>query len=159
MDIQNHLGVYGVNIVDSKLLCIKKNAGPYKGRFDLPGGSQNVGEGLTETLVREILEETGFTVKNYCKPRVYDVFVHEEKMDFMVHHIMIFYDVEIDANISQYKLPFLVEDGLNDSDDAVWIDLAMVNLENASPLVLKVKEEWLQKAELDKQIYDDWKVK
>lgn len=40
MDINNHFGGYGVCYRKNKLLCIEKNAGPYKGRFDLPGGSQ-----------------------------------------------------------------------------------------------------------------------
>ena len=38
--IVNHFGVYGICIKDNKLLCIKKERGPYKNRFDLPGGSQ-----------------------------------------------------------------------------------------------------------------------
>ena len=38
--IVNHIGIYGICIIDNKLLCIKKARGPYKNRFDLPGGSQ-----------------------------------------------------------------------------------------------------------------------
>ena len=30
MDINNHFGVYGVCYRKNKLLCIEKNAGPYK---------------------------------------------------------------------------------------------------------------------------------
>ncbi|MBM6613825.1 hypothetical protein JTF06_02815 [Desemzia sp. RIT804] len=45
-----HFGIYGVNLNEGKLLCIEKNAGPYQNRYDLPGGSQEGGEGLTETL-------------------------------------------------------------------------------------------------------------
>ena len=59
-------------------MCIKKVRGPYKNRFDLPGGSQNTSEGFTETLVREFLEETGYKVNSYNNCRVYDVFVEEE---------------------------------------------------------------------------------
>ena len=57
--IINHIGIYGICIKDNKLLCIKKVRGPYKNRFDLPGGSQKENEGLTETLAREFREETG----------------------------------------------------------------------------------------------------
>lgn len=35
-----HFGVYGVCFRERKLLCINKTTGPYKNRFDLPGGSQ-----------------------------------------------------------------------------------------------------------------------
>ena len=56
MEIKDHFGVYGVCLQDGKLLCIEKTRGPYQQRFDLPGGSQELGEGLTETLKREVLE-------------------------------------------------------------------------------------------------------
>ena len=78
MEIKNHFGVYGVCIQEGKLLCIEKTRGPYQHRFDLPGGSQEVGEGLTETLKREVREETGYMLSQYSNPRIYDVLVHEE---------------------------------------------------------------------------------
>ena len=59
MEIKNHFGVYGVCLQEGKLLCIEKTRGPLSTSFDLPGGSQELGEGLTETLKREVLEETG----------------------------------------------------------------------------------------------------
>ena len=47
MEIKNHFGVYGVCLQEGKLLCIEKTRGPYQNRFDLPGGGQELGEGLT----------------------------------------------------------------------------------------------------------------
>ena len=67
MEIKNHFGVYGVCFKNGKLLCIEKTRGSYQHRYDLPGGSQQLGERLTETLTREIMEETGFTVRSYSK--------------------------------------------------------------------------------------------
>ena len=58
----DYLGVYGVCLKDNRVLSIKKTTGPYKNRYDLPGGSQKHKEGFTETLVREYLEETGCSV-------------------------------------------------------------------------------------------------
>ena len=51
MEIKNHFGVYGVCYKHGYLLCIQKIIGPYKNRLDLPGGSQQLGEGLTEPQV------------------------------------------------------------------------------------------------------------
>ena len=68
MEIKNHFGVYGICFENEKLLCIEKTRGPYQHRYDLPGGSQQLGEGLTETLIREVMEETGFTVRSYSNP-------------------------------------------------------------------------------------------
>ena len=159
MEIKKHFGVYGVCFQEGKLLCIEKTRGPYQHRFDLPGGSQEVGEGLTETLKREVLEETGYTLNSYSNPRIYDVLVHEEGQDFAVHHIMAFYDIVLDLERSQKSLPHEVLDGSNDSANVIWLNLEEITEENASPLVLKVKSELLGFPELDKTSYKNWKVK
>ena len=158
MELKNHFGVYGVCYKHGYLLCIQKTAGPYKNRLDLPGGSQQLGEGLTETLIREVMEETGFTVRSYSNPRIYDVFVREKLTNFMVHHIMALYDVEINEKASQVNISETVSDGANDSLGYVWMDIQKITEENASPLVLKVKSELLGFPELDKTSYMNWKV-
>ncbi|MDN5022477.1 NUDIX domain-containing protein [Streptococcus sp. 27098_8_177] len=88
MEIKNHFGVYGVCLQEGKLFCIEKTRGPYQHRFDLPGGSQELGEGLTETLKREVLEETGYTLSRYSNPRGYDVLVQEEGQDFCLRRLI-----------------------------------------------------------------------
>ena len=159
MEIKKHFGVYGVCYEDGKLLCIEKTRGPYQNRFDLPGGSQELSEGLTETLKREVLEETGYTLSRYLNPRIYDVLVQEEGEDFAVHHIMAFYDIVLDFESSQKSLPHEVLDGSNDSANVIWLNLEEITEENASPLVLKVKAELRGFPELDKTSYMNWKVK
>lgn len=159
MEIKHHFGVYGVCLQEGKLLCIEKTRGPYQNRFDLPGGSQELGEGLTETLKREILEETGYSLSSYSNSRIYDVMVQEEGKDFAVHHIMAFYDIVLDFEHSQKSLPHEVHDGSNDSANASWLNLEEITEENASPLLLKVKTELLGFPELDKTSYTNWKVK
>ena len=159
MEIKKHFGVYGICFENGKLLCIEKTRGPYQHRFDLPGGSQEVGEGLTETLKREVLEETGYMLSRYSNPRIYDVLVHEEGQDFAVHHIMAFYDIVLDFEGSQKSLSHEVLDGSNDSANAIWISLEQLTEENASPLVLKVKAELLGFPELELISYKNWKVK
>ena len=159
MEIKNHFGVYGVFLQEGKLLCIEKTRGPYQHSFDLPGGSQELGEGLTETLKREVLEETGYTLSRYCNPRIYDVLIQEEGEDFAVHHIMAFYDIVLDFESSQKSLPHEVLDGSNDSANVIWLNLEEITEKNASPLVLKVKAELRGFPELDKTSYMNWKVK
>lgn len=156
--INNHFGVYGVRIQDNRLLCIKKNAGPYQNRYDLPGGSQQLGESLTETLKREIFEETGHELESYKHNRIYDVFVHEDGKEFSVHHIFALYDICLKDR--QQALPEIVADGKNDSDGVVWINFDSINNKNSSPLVIKVKDEYQRKENfLDATCYPNWKVR
>ena len=159
MEIKKHFGVYGVCYENGKLLCIEKTRGPYQYRFDLPGGSQELGEGLTETLKRKVLEETGYTLSCYSNPRIYDVMVQEEGQDFAVHHIMAFYDIVLDFERSQKSLPQEVLDGSNDSANAIWIPFEQITEKNASPLVLKVKAELVGFPELELTSYINWKTK
>ena len=154
--IVNHIGIYGICIIDNKLLCIKKERGPYKNRFDLPGGSQKENEGFTETLVREFKEETGYQIENYRKCRAYDIFV--EDMDRMVHHIMVFYDVDINFEQKDAVLEIL-DDELNDSSGTYWINLEKLDISNASPLILKLVQELSNdKTILEKVVFKDWKI-
>ncbi len=154
--IVNHIGIYGICIIDNKLLCIKKERGPYKNRFDLPGGSQKENEGFTETLVREFKEETGYQIENYRNCRAYDIFV--EDMERMVHHIMVFYDVDINFEQKDAVLEIL-DDELNDSSGTYWIDLEELDISNISPLILKLVQELSNdKTILEKVVFKDWKI-
>lgn len=154
--IVNHIGIYGICIIDNKLLCIKKERGPYKNRFDLPGGSQKENEGFTETLVREFKEETGYQIENYRNCRAYDIFV--EDMDRMVHHIMVFYDVDINFEQKDAVLEIL-DDELNDSSGTYWINLEKLDISNASPLILKLVQELSNdKTILEKVVFKNWKI-
>ena len=154
--IINHIGIYGICIRDNKLLCIKKGRGPYKNRFDLPGGSQKENEGLTETLVREFQEETGYHIKGHGNCRVYDVFVEESNRT--VHHIMVFYNVDINLEQQDTILEKLEEE-LNDSSGIYWIDLEELDIKNSSPLILKLKQELSNdKGTLEKVVYKNWTI-
>ncbi|MFZ4773447.1 MAG: phosphotransferase-like protein [Chlamydiia bacterium] len=55
----SRIGVYGVVRRGEKILVVTQPKGPYKGRFDLPGGKVEFGETPEETLHREFLEEVG----------------------------------------------------------------------------------------------------
>ena len=130
-----HLGVYAIIKQNGRLLLIKKARGPYIGMLDLPGGSIEHGETPEETVKREVLEETGLTVKNINIAFAHSVqFTHNvtddgSKQDF--HHIGIIYEMEIKSG----KLK-IDSDGL-DSNGALWFNY-LDGINNLTPFAKKV---------------------
>jgi len=57
------VGVGGVVMHEARALLIKRGSEPLLGQWSIPGGSLEVGETLTEGVARELLEETGLTVR------------------------------------------------------------------------------------------------
>ena len=47
----SHFGAYGIIIHKNKILLVKKSRGPYKGKYDLPGGKIEFGESIEEALI------------------------------------------------------------------------------------------------------------
>jgi len=130
---KTHFGVYGKIVKNGKILLIKKARGPYKGLYDLPGGSQEKGESYIETLRREIMEETGCKVvraeNERFKSIIFSDFTIASGENGVLQHEAILYDVEIKGK------PKTKGDGL-DSNGAVWLDIKDLTAENSTPYVL-----------------------
>ena len=57
------VGVGGVVIQDGRALLIRRGSEPLKGEWSIPGGMLEIGETLVKGVERELLEETGLTVR------------------------------------------------------------------------------------------------
>ena len=136
MKEMNHFGVYGVCIHEGRILCIRKTRGPYRGRFDLPGGTPEEGESLVETLRREMLEETGFQVSAIHQNTIRDVFVTVPGIA-RVHHEFVLFAIDVEEKNAQTVEDFVTSEEKNDSKGIVWVPLEEVSVENASPLVIE----------------------
>jgi len=154
-----HLGVYGICKRNHELLVIHKIRGPYKNRYDLPGGTVEPNESLTDAIQREFQEETGYDIEILQNLGVRDFVVPqspENKETTHVHHVAIFYEVKYVSGHSTYASD--VEE--NDSIGAEWVDIKELTPENCSPLVMQAIA-WLNggSSNLKAKRLDDWIVK
>ncbi len=160
MDIINchrHFGVYGVCLYENKILVIKKKIGPYKNRYDLPGGSLEKGEALATALKREFFEETGFEIEILENIGIKDFFIPWKWKEFnYVHHIAVFYKVNLVRGNRIKPKQFEGQDSLG----AVWIDINKINESNSSPLILEIIK-WLNNKSFDigAAKYENWIIK
>ena len=72
--------------------------------------------------------------------------------------MMVFYDVEIETYQSKEIQTFLGNEK-NDSAGVYWMDISELNITNASPLLLKLKQEILNDSNiLEKIEYKSWSI-
>lgn len=53
----------GIVVIDGKILLVRREKEPFKGKFALPGGIVEYGETVEHCVVRELLEETGLKTR------------------------------------------------------------------------------------------------
>ncbi|MCI0449351.1 MAG: NUDIX domain-containing protein [Chlorobi bacterium] len=88
----SRFGVYAYLKYKRKIILIKKVRGPYKGRWDLPGGKIDFGETPEEALAREVLEETGLKLKSLALTNA--IGYNKETSKETLHHVGIIYNCE-----------------------------------------------------------------
>jgi ADP-ribose pyrophosphatase YjhB (NUDIX family) len=92
------VGVGGVIIVEGCALLIRRGSEPLLGEWSIPGGMLELGETLEEGVARELLEETGLTVRVIELIEVFDrIYVesaagaNEEKKGPRFHYVIVDY--------------------------------------------------------------------
>ena len=133
---KRHIGAYGILRKKNQILLVLKTRGPYVGKFDLPGGSLQHGEGIKEALQRELVEEVG------CKVlleqfQLFDVIstvtkYKENESLISFYHIGIIFQVNF---FKEEEISFCIND--QDVNGAFWIDFSF-DEKLLSPLALDV---------------------
>jgi mutator protein MutT len=119
------LGVYGIAEQNGKILLVKKQSGPFTGKWDLPGGGNEFGEHIEETLRREFVEEVAMTFRhmvlfdNYS----YAAEVMQNQKPFMFHHIGLIYTV----------LGFQILEDAKGSEEAHWFLIKDLDIHTLTP--------------------------
>ena len=80
-----------------RLLVARRANEPAKGTYDLPGGFTECGENAEQSLSREVLEETGISIRSprylFSEPNIYPY----SGMD--IHTMDLFFEVKVDSSV------------------------------------------------------------
>jgi 8-oxo-dGTP diphosphatase len=75
----------------NSILLAERGRDPLKGHWSLPGGLVESGERLEQAVVREVLEETGLTVKPVAIHTIFERIMRDEKDRPEYHYVLIDY--------------------------------------------------------------------
>lgn len=139
------IGVGAVIVHEGRVLLVQRGHEPMKGRWTIPGGLIDVGEALTEAVVRETREETGLEVEPIELVELLDR-IHREDGRVRCHYV-----------IADY-LCSVVGGTLAAADDAAavrWVERAEWNSHSSlelDPITVRVVElAWQRAKQLEKE--------
>lgn len=84
------VGVGGVVVRRGRVLLVRRGGEPLKGQWSIPGGMVELGEELTEAVVRELKEETGLEVEPLEVLTVFDR-IHRKGRRVKYHFVIVDY--------------------------------------------------------------------
>ena len=90
-DLQQVICAAGIIVKDGKMLMTKRRdlRPEFNGKWEFPGGGVENGESFAKTLLREVKEETGYTViKVEQLPDILTTSVSNAKENYQVHLFM-----------------------------------------------------------------------
>jgi 8-oxo-dGTP diphosphatase len=73
---------------DGKILLIERANEPYKGEITIPGGHKKRGESLRAACAREMLEETGYVLKNLEFAGILHAWRDKSPMEYVSHYFV-----------------------------------------------------------------------
>ena len=89
------VGVGAVVICDGKILLEKRKNEPGRGKWSIPGGLVELGEGVEQTVVREVMEETGLEVEKPSLIDIVDNVTRDRSGEIRYHFVIIDFSVKL----------------------------------------------------------------
>ena len=86
-----YVGVGAVIVDGGKVLIVKRKYDPLAGQWSLPGGGVELGETLEDSVVREMLEETGLEIEVGPVIEVFDRITRDDEGEVKYHFVLVDY--------------------------------------------------------------------
>lgn len=133
----------GAVIVDAgRVLLVRRGSEPLKGQWSLPGGALELGESLTDGLIREVREETGLLVEPVELIELLDR-IHRDGDRVRYHYVIVDYLCRVTGGDLS---------AATDADEVRWAERPEWNSHSAlriDPITARVVDQgWRRAAEL-----------
>jgi ADP-ribose pyrophosphatase YjhB (NUDIX family) len=111
------VGVGAVVVDEDRVLLVRRGTEPLRGQWSLPGGLLELGEALTDGVVREVKEETGLAVEPLELIELLDR-IHREGECVRYHYVIADYLCRVAGGALQ---------AASDADAVRWVEQAEWN--------------------------------
>jgi mutator protein MutT len=108
------VGIGALIVCNGKILLEKRKNDPGKGKWSIPGGLVELGEGVEKTVVREVAEETCLTVDSPELVDVVDNITFDRKGQTRYHFVILDYWVKLKGGTVK---------AASDADELRWVEI------------------------------------
>jgi len=108
------VGVGAIIIRDGKILLEKRKHDPGKGKWSIPGGLVELGEGIEQAVIREVKEETNLDVEEPRHIDVVDNLQVDDEGRIKYHYVIVDYFVKLKGGMLKAG---------SDADELGWVSL------------------------------------
>ena len=126
------VAVGAVIFKDSKVLLVLRSKPPAENQWSIPGGRVELGETLQEAAEREILEETGISIRAGEPVYTFDVIERDDRGRIRFHYVIL--DLAADYLRGEVKPG-------DDAVDVSWVSSKDINTRNVSAATRKLLKE------------------